>query len=69
MNEEAIWRVTGNMDQIKKNGLDKEYNWEVRSPGICTNSVSVKFADKMAACDLYNKMRSLKIVAFRNWLD
>ena len=69
MTEEAIWRVTGNMDQIKKVGLDKEHQWVPRTPEICANSVSVKFADKMAACDLYNKMRGLKIVAFRNWLD
>lgn len=64
-----IYRVSGNLDQIKKHGLDKEYNWEPRTPAITANSVSVKFTDKMDACDLYNKMNGLKIVAFRNWLD
>lgn len=40
--ETPIYRVSGNLDQIKKHKLDKEYNWEPRTPTITANSVCVK---------------------------
>lgn len=68
---ETIWRVHGNMDQITRVGLDKDYAWIAKHPNNneLRNRVVAEFEDKMQACDLYNKMRSLKIVAARNWLD
>lgn len=67
--DSRIWRVSGNMDQIKKHGLDKGLSWEQTYPDEAPNRVHCKIADKMEACDLYNKMRGLKMVVLRNWLD
>ena len=67
--EKAIWEVSGNMDQIKKHGLDTAHDWVQRYPDKVPNRVYTKFEDHMSACDLYNKMRGLKIAALRNWLD
>ena len=67
--EKAIWQVSGNMDQNKKHGLDTPFVWTQTYPDKAPNRVHTKFEDKMAACDLYNKMRGLKIAALRNWLD
>ena len=67
--EKAIWRVSGNMDQIKKHGLDTAYTWEQTYPDKAPNRVHVKFEDRMEACDLFNTMRNQKMVVLRNWLD
>lgn len=65
--DNEIWRISGNLDQIKKHGLDKEFNWERSYPDTVPNRVHCCIADKMQACDLYNKMRNQKMVALRNW--
>lgn len=66
--QQTIWRVSGNMDQIKKHGLDQTFQWEAQCDKV-PNRVATNFTDKMQACDLYNKMRDLRIAALRNWLD
>lgn len=63
-NSEHLYTVSGNMDQIVRNGLDTDYTWEPhpRQP----NSVSTKLVFEQAV-ELHNKMRSLNMVAFKNW--
>lgn len=67
--EQAIYRVSGNLDQIQKHGLDANAKWEREYADKLPNRVMCSFTDKAEACDLYNQLWRRRLVAFRNWLD
>ncbi|WP_396190404.1 hypothetical protein [Flavobacterium sp.] len=64
------WTVGGNLDQIKKKPeIHDNHVWTPRFPDKIPNMVKTEFDDKAAACDLYNKMRHLKMTCSKNWID
>ena len=62
---EHLYSVSGNMDQLKKKGLDTEHTWipHARQP----NSVKTLLPFEQAQA-LYTKLKDLGLVAFKNWL-
>lgn len=61
--------VSGNLDQIQKHGFDKNHSWSPLYTDKIPNRVVCKFSNKLEACEMYNNLWRMRLVAFRNWLD
>lgn len=64
--QQQLYRVSANMDQLQREGMDKTFTWtpHPRQP----NSVSTELEIDQAR-SLYNTLKSKGMVAFRTWID
>ena len=65
-NKENDFAVQGNADQIEKQDQLKDFTFVTIEN---SNRVTAHFHNKKKAKDLYNLMKSLGLVALKNWLD
>jgi hypothetical protein len=64
MNINRLYRVSGNLDQIIAKGLQNDHTWTPHPRQANRVSTELEY-DK--AVELYNQMKSLDMVAHKNW--